>query len=398
MSGKFINFLGTFGCVTNPEDCIEGIKRLAQIDEVDLKYINSYASSVQGAVRYFDAKLVELFDEFKERDAKYMWVDTGYKCNRYSIYASFYKTPLGWAGAYVGTEGKLRYKIQGYTNRVTSLTFNNNTIIEKDIELSEEECRNLNKNQFCIELYKKLLIKEHWAKSKKGSNRLAKYLEALMAKVQHNMKKSIVQGYILSKDNSKVVINTNLIDKFMNDIYVCFEKQGEQYVNPIIVENKIDLVRMGFDREQIKNMPKPIKFYDKPEELVFSGTIEDFDIGDSKRLHHVINERRNRFPEKFAQMSQDVLCEKLKAAVEKAVKLAAHDYKYVVPMYNTAMDTIQFLMPLHLERSIEESPELVLVISNIEGFYSIMTILTPDDAYDNARVIARPGNSWLQPD
>ncbi len=400
---KVYNFLGTYGDVGNVEACIETIKRAANVEDVDINYLNKYATNVNGAVRYLDEKLIELFDEHRETDAQYMWVDTGYKAGKYCLYASFYRTPLGWAGAYIGTEDRLREKLNRHSYRPTSLILNSDSKEDGEIEnrrnyVTDEEYENLNKNKFCVELYKRLLIKEHWAKSKRGTNRLTKYLEAVTGKVQHNIKNNIVDGYILSNDGAKVLVNTGLIDEFMNDIYVCFEIADKKFVNPSIIENKIDIVRKGFDRERIKSMPKPVKFYNKPEELLFHASIEDFDIEDGRRLNHVINERRQRFPDKFSKMGADILGVKLKSAIEKAVRLSERDYKYVVPMYNTSEDCIQFLMPLHIERSIEEPPELVLVVAQIEGFFTVMTILNPDDAYDNARVIAKPGNSWLQPE
>ncbi len=66
-------------------------------------------------------------------------------------------------------------------------------------------------------------------------------------------------------------------------------------------------------------------------------------------------------------------------------------------MYNIKNDNIQYLIPLYINNSIIDEPELVLVVAKLNGFFEVMTILVPDDAYDNARLLSMQGNSWLKP-
>lgn len=402
MSEVVNNFLGAYGNVSNIDTCISLIKSMANIEEIDYKYMNSYAEKVNGAIRYFDDRLIELFDnDFKEKDSNYMWVDTGYKKGRYSIYASFYKSPLGWEGAFIGTEEKLRSKLGKYYHKPSCITLkseDDSNISEAYNGLTEEEFNSLDRSRFCAEIYKRLIIKEYWAKSKPGANRISKYLDAVCSKIQFNIKKNVDNGYIINSDKSGIIINTGLLDKYMNDIFVYFKIEGEKFIEPWIIDSKRDMVQKGFDKEQVKNMPKPVRFYNSTEELIFHGDINDFDIEDGNRLNHIINERRKRFPAEYANLSPDVICSKLKTAIERAVKISERDYKYIVPMYNSSEDKLQFLIPLHIEKSIEEAPELVLVVFKVDGFYTVGTILNTGEAYDNARVIAKPGNTWLQPE
>ena len=114
------------------------------------------------------------------------------------------------------------------------------------------------------------------------------------------------------------------------------------------------------------------------------------------RLNHIIGERRIRFPTEYCETPSDILCEKVKAAIGKALRISERDYKYIVPMYNLKMHKIQYLMPLYLNKSIEDSPELVIVVGESNGFYIVYTILTTDDAYDNARLLCRPDSTWLK--
>ncbi|MBV5330614.1 MAG: DUF3825 domain-containing protein, partial [Chlorobium sp.] len=58
---------------------------------------------------------------------------------------------------------------------------------------------------------------------------------------------------------------------------------------------------------------------------------------------------------------------------------------------------IQFLMPLYLEGKFNEAPDLALVLDFVEDLYVPETVLPLDAAYQNARLIAKPDNQWLDP-
>ena len=75
--------------------------------------------------------------------------------------------------------------------------------------------------------------------------------------------------------------------------------------------------------------------------------------------------------------------------------MSEHDYKYFIPMYNFQRDMIQFLVPIYLDNGIDEKPEVVAIIDNINSFYSINTIISLEDAYNNARLICKPDTNWL---
>ena len=250
------------------------------------------------------------------------------------------------------------------------------------------------------DIYNRLLIKENWRISKK--NRLGFYLKAIFEKVmyeQENTSGNIGNGYVLSNDNTKCLVNTGLMDEYNNDIYVIDKTNAERDFHRkeiTMVSSKAALVDMGFDRESIKTMPEPIRFYKDKGDLIFSGTVEEFDIEDDYRLNHIINERRSRFPECYKDVHSEIICDKIKSAIRKAIKVSYRDYKYIVPMYNLKTHRIQYLMPLHLDRSIDKSPELTIVIGESNGFWRVYTILNTDDAYDNARLLCRPDNTWLE--
>ena len=378
------NFLVEHGRVNNREKCIEMIMKLSGSDSIDFDYIKSFSENVLNGVIYLDREL----NEVSEDKADFKWVNIGYKRFDHNLYAQFKKTNIGWIGAFIGTRHVLKNNIENH--RYTSDTVDLRS--KDDLPTSED----FEGNKVCTEIYDRLLLKEHWKSNKYGVNRLLKYIEIITRKVQHNIENMIEDGYVLNSTEDCIVINTGLLDNFMSDIYICFDISGDLFHNPSVVDNKAHLIKKGFSRDKIKVMPSLVKFYEKASDLVFIADIDDFDIDDSNRLDHIINERRERFPESYKDIPSNVICNKLRTSIEQAIKISQRDYKYIVPMYNINSDSIQFLIPLHLDNSIEEIPELVLVVSEYQGFYTVKTILRLSDAYDNARIISRPGNSWLQ--
>ena len=421
----YINFLGSIGDVDNADKCIEALKRIAGVDEIDLEMLNKYHEGSSDRKRYFTDNMREL--KFKDEDsniklARYLWVDTGYTSKGEKVYASFYKYNIGWSGAYIGTEERLLNKISGYNYKRASAYMNDAD--DKDSEVKHDPAidtdttsfgsyfaddkllgnednikvvKALNNNKFCITLYSKLLIKENWAIPKGRGNRLISYIDTLSSKIQREIKGGTNKWYILNGDGRAAVINSGLIDKFMNDIYLLLDVELDgTFKNPMVIESKTDLLNIGFSKDDIRHMPEPVKFYKCRSELIFEGDIEDFNLDNREKLNHIINERRSRFPEELRGLSEGALCEKLKTSVENAIRMSKRDYSYIVPMYNCQQDVIQYLVPMYINNDISQGPELVIVAGLVNEFYEVMTILNPDDAYDNARILSVPDSSWLK--
>lgn len=250
------------------------------------------------------------------------------------------------------------------------------------------------------QVYERLLNKENWKRTSK--NRLGFYLKASFAKVmqdQEGLEGNIGNGFILSKDHTKCVVNTGLIDIYNNDIYLLDKTNSEKnfYNKDIeIISSKATLIGYGFDKEDILDMPEPIRYYTDRRELVFEGTIEEFDLEDDYRLNHIINERRHRFPEEYREVQSDTIADKLKLAIRQALKMQMRDYNHIVPFYSISERRIQHLIPLRLTSDTDEEVELAIVVGRNNGIWCVYTILNTEDAYDNVRLITRPDNTWLK--
>ncbi len=262
-------------------------------------------------------------------------------------------------------------------------------VSDKELEL---------KSEFVTELYNKLMDKENWAKD--NGKWLLEYIKGLVICIDNyrKLRKKDNNGYVLSDGGKKMLFNTGLIDTYGNFIYIIdhtastrtpFEKRVLT-----IVKSKSSLLDEGFTLDKIKVMPKRFKFVSDNRDLVFNSTMDEFDLIDTEHLNHIINERRSRFPEKYANESCKNLADKIKISIEQAIEMQEVNYKYIVPMYNLATQEIEFLIPMHLDTTYGQKPELCIIVAKKNGLWKIFTIISSDLAYSNARLISKVCTTW----
>lgn len=262
-------------------------------------------------------------------------------------------------------------------------------VSDKELEL---------KSEFVTELYNKLMDKENWAKD--NGKWLLEYIKGLVICIDNyrKLRRKDNNGYVLSDGGKKMLFNTGLIDTYGNFIYIIdhtastrtpFEKRVLT-----IVKSKSSLLDEGFTLDKIKVMPKRFKFVSDNRDLVFNSTMDEFDLIDTEHLNHIINERRSRFPEKYANESCKNLADKIKISIEQAIEMQEVNYKYIVPMYNLATQEIEFLIPMHLDTTYGQKPELCIIVAKKNGLWKIFTIISSDLAYSNARLISKVHTTW----
>ena len=451
------SLLGLYG-VVELDKAIKAIQMRSGRRVIDIDRINEYSKSGMVYITNEGRVLYEVGRE-EEKLARYMVVPIGYtdKDTGKQLCASFMTGKFSWEGAYISTiDDLIERAIQNYNGNKEGMSgqevesiedilnfFKGDIILEgqglrgiiehnchmkEEIKKISKHIETMNKaslekennkskrtkksvagikrltHDINIDLYNKiygiLLVKEYWDPT--NSHKLGIYLKALIEKVrceQATNKTNIGNGYLLTEDKEKCLINIGLMDKFNNDIYIIdLNNKDRNFFRKriITISSKLDMIKQGFKRENLLCMPRPIRFYGNKSELIFDGDISEFDIEDISRIYHIVHERKARLPNKYQELPSDVLCDKIKSAIVKAVKVSERDYKYIMPMYNLRANKIQYLIPLHMDRSLEEPPELVAVVGENNGIYSIFTTLTIEDAYDNARLICRPDSNWLR--
>ena len=321
-----------------------------------------------------------------ESRAKFKAFKTGYQLNERDIYGWFEKNEKGnFVGVTWGTLQELRAYAR--LREKTAHLFKMGDFYFDTID----DC------QAFLDDIAQATIPESWRYKNKVTTIkypiLKSYLETLFIKLKK-------EGKVLkSKDGKHIIFNTNLLDKFFHAMYIIAEVQEaeglEVYFRPIRTaeESYTTLKRYGFEDMH----PEPPKFFDEVNEVVFntSWKIEK----DHDSLKHIIEQRIDRFPHHMKERSPYVLAKKLYDAIAYALAIAQRNYKYIVPIYYPRFDSISFLMPIFLEGTYNTYPDFALVLeTDVENeIYIARTILDLESGYQDARLIAKPDESWLNP-
>lgn len=314
--------------------------------------------------------------------------DTGYKtASGEEVYGWFEKnTDTGdfW-GVSWGTMQELR--AYGKVRKTMALSFRMGDFYFESIAECEEFLEDIANSS----------IPESWKFKNKQSVLkrpiLKMYLETIFVRLKN-------EGKVLrSTDGKYIMFNTNLLDKFFHALYIIAEvKQAEDlevYLHPIRTaeESFSTLKKYGFEGCR----PEPPVFFDDVNEVIFNTEWAiDKDYGS---LSHIIEQRIDRFPQNMRNESPDRLARKLYDAIDYAMAIAQRNYKYIVPVYYPRYDSISFLMPIFLDGAYSASPDFALVLQTDRKnkLYIARTILDLETGYQDARLIAKPDESWLNP-
>lgn len=330
---------------------------------------------------------------FSKENAQYVVFDTGYKNkDGQSILGWLYRQRIdrNFEGVFFGTDKTFKDEIKDKTQfRMGEFSFEN----WKD------------GNEFLEDLADNT-IPEKWTYSYHRSGIPHPILKAYIENIFEKLKKE--SGKILrSDDGSFIIFNSNLLDKYFHEIYIIAEvADGENessYRNPFRMKSLTDLIRLKFtvNSQQLKDLKqlpeKPAFFRDINEVIFQTSWIIDRSF---EKFEHIIEDRKDRFPPGHQNKKNDELARSLDNAINYAVAIAHRNYKFIVPMYRPQFDKIQLLMPIYLSGSFTEKPDFALILDpdTEHQIYTPQTILPLDAAYQNARLIAKPDEYWLNPD
>ncbi|MBO7626739.1 MAG: DUF3825 domain-containing protein [Paludibacteraceae bacterium] len=247
-------------------------------------------------------------------------------------------------------------------------------------------------------------IPETWTFKNKPSSInhpiLKSYLENIFKRLKYEYQDGKPNKLVYSNNGKYLLFNSNLLDKFFHEVLIVVEVHkigdGESILmNPRRVRNRSQLMKMDFDRDVHVEQPS---FFEKVEEVVFQDSWlidRDYDT-----FSHIIEDRLARFPLDMQKEPTEQLSRKLDDAISFAVAIAKRNYKFVVPMYRPQDNKIQLLMPIYLKGSYSSMPDFALILTpdKEHQLYSPETILPLDAVYQDARLIAKPDDTWLNPD
>lgn len=218
-----------------------------------------------------------------------------------------------------------------------------------------------------------------------------------------NQKKPILRSYLkytfrrLQEENKVVelenaaVFNTGLATKHQEEIIAYF------VLNPNKGQQKwcFESFLKESDRLllSVNPMPELASYFDNPSKLFY-----DLSCGEPRISTEHIYRNKERLPERYKSMTEQAFYNNILGGIKTAIKRVKRNYKTAVPQYfwdrNATEGELQLLLPICLT---DESVDAALAVKRVDNVYSARTILTFDDAYNNARLIAKPDTEWLQP-
>jgi hypothetical protein len=407
---------------------LERLRSFSKISAVKMEDVIDFIKTEKCTQFYLDDKMN--LKEAGERGVRYLWLDTGLEgsTNKRPIFLSLLFQDGYFVGHYTGDwkflsgniasyhpantrtimenakrfENKYNKKIEKrerkhLTEKYMESSADEKTITEKpmtavarnmltngihagDFPVATESVEHETKVEhepaaptvITNDVFDSLMI-NNW-KSKEGLDR---YLKVIGCRIVQLVEQNKDEYYILNNIKSAVV-NTGLLNQFGSDIFVLYRLNMTYnvYMAYKIMESKSDYLENGFSKEQILKDIRPINFFD--EETYFTASIDDFDIN-HRSLQHIIEERRERFPENVRSLSSNTIATKLNNALELGLKMQKRDRNYAKPIYSTKTKSISWLMPLHINNELMEEPELVLVVRRNKEFYEVKTIIPYDD-------------------
>ena len=204
---------------------------------------------------------------------------------------------------------------------------------------------------------------------------LGRFLGTVAARIAQLLKrwdkKEELSWGVVSEDGYHVVANVGLFDKFGSPILLVYEWCGTCWFSLMQVNSMKNLFGLGFEAEKLKRDFEPISFFD--EEIPLSTNLNDYDFN-YNALSHIICDRRDRFPEETKSWSEEDLAMRIKEQLKQGLKFCRVNPNYAKRVYSTSEGGCVWYLPFRLTASVNEKPELVMVVRRDE-FYCVVTVL-----------------------
>lgn len=379
--------------------------------EIDIDDIVEFIKTQEHTKYYFDTQL----SGSDEKDAMYLWLDTGFKDTRNRpLFISVINFNGHFTGHIVGDpdslmqnmarfnkinektrQEKLKHFESKYQKKTEGRTVNlndeyRNKPKQADVKQIEDNGKESNVRGVNTELVRKywnspqilditkevepLLIINKWH----SISGLDRYIKVIGTRLQQLVNKKRTEYYVLNKIQS-AICNTGLLNSFGDDIYILYRKNlSYGFYSPYkIIMDKQQYIDEGFSREQSTVTLAPITFCDSHNN-VLDLSVEEINFNPHDWLH-IIEERRSRFPRDLQGVSDIALINQIKQSLDIGLKIQKRDAKFAKPYYSTSTGSISWALPFFSNGDFMATPELVLVIVRIGQFYQLKTILPYDD-------------------
>lgn len=390
------------------ETLVRFLSSKSRVQNIDINDVVDFVKKQENTKFYFDNQL----SGCDEKAASYLWLDTGFTDDRKR---PLFISLLNYRGFFVGhmvgdasslmvnmasfnrlsdrkRAEKLGYFSSKYEKRVGSRGDASLNVKYKNRQASipepvkEEKIIENRVNEDSVKKYwtrpvlditkevERLLIINKWH----SINGLDRYIKIIGSRLYQLVKARKSQFYVLNKIQS-AICNTGLLNSFGEDIYIMYRLNlSYGFYEPYkVIQDKPQYLAEGFTKEQSLTVLEPITFFDD-ENHGLRANIRDINFNAHDWLH-IIEERRDRFPEDLKGISDVALISQIKTSLDVGLKLQKRDGSFARPIFSSSTGSVAWVLPFFSNGDFMAEPQLVLVIYKVGDFWQLKTILPYDD-------------------
>jgi cold shock CspA family protein len=261
----------------------------------------------------------------------------------------------------------------------------------------EEFANYTNLKQSLLDL-KALAETENWDYLKnptKGVPVLKSYLNQTCIRLIKQDK--IVRGKSTKDKIEYAYFNTGLVTPQQDEIFAFFIKNPSY---SLLTGWGVQSAEWNFIEFNTEQSVYRRYFIEVPEIATYFSEAEVADLIFDTRVpiipdkEHLLKRKTRIESERIRNLDDEAFIEEIKDAIELAKKRIKRNYKTAIPHFYDYR--IQFLLPLCF-RSNKSEAVAALVVNKNENIHEAHTILSLDQAYNNARLLAKPDREWLNP-
>jgi cold shock CspA family protein len=407
---KFYNFGKGFGWIDNPSNASEGIY-------FHISNVIGELKELIDANRYYDEPIVFQLRASKIKSDQEEAYNIKLDLTKRSVgYVTDFNNGFGWIEEFISKESYFAHfsKLKGSDSKFISIEKGDPVVFTKGVSEKGKDAIDIVKVDTRCSLeyfadfddFKQTLFdlkskaeSEEWDyinNRTSGFPVLYSYINHTFDRVSNQNK--IVLGNSAKENKQFAYFNTGLVTPYQDEIYGYFEK-----VPPIekaglwhIAQPQYEFLEFETDqsryRKYFPSTPGIATYFAEAEvrELIFDTSLNDGKIIVDRE--HIKN-RKNRFPIGIANLDDEAFFDAIAKSIELATKRVKRNYKTAIPHFYDGK--IQFLLPLCMLT--KRDADLALVVNKEEHVYKAHTVLTLDQALNNARLLAKPDREWLNP-
>lgn len=229
--------------------------------------------------------------------------------------------------------------------------------------------------------------------------------KVVMARVSHmpGIDTRQVNNYIYmllwrnQRSDKNRVINTRWADQYGQPIYLLYTGA---FNKPISLRNahlvdSISQAQTLCSAVTQTRLPDPLQWSEDVSDYFWDPTMEVLGLSD-RAMEHIAEERATRLEGPARSLDTQTLIRSIKEALYTGQQRACRDCAYALPGYSRRYNSVGMLLPLHVYTKDSELPEAVMLLSKTVHGYSLVTLITPQQAYISVRAFRDPEMTWLK--